>query len=405
MIYNFPLSKTYQIPINRIDKLTDNNLVLSSINNEFIICEIGINYLDLQRNPNNAEMYNSLFQYKGYITRFRELKLAYNYAYGLKNLGNTAYLNAGLQCIIHCDYLSEYFLSDSFKHEYDLYFSKYKKTASGFSNAYSNFLKKGVADVASLRSSFVRLKPKFDNKNQNDSPEFIIDFLNELSSNLNLARLYPDVEESLYDTYEDRKWKKYIRKEHSIIQDLFYGMISTNHTCSNCNSSSKSYEVFLSLNLPIVKNDCTLEDCLEKQFFGSAKVAKCSKCGKESKFSCNSTISHAPYYLIVLFKRFKRDKLFIQKNSGLVVYNQFLNIKRFISSPNDNGQYELICVNMHHGSLVSGHYTAECKVKNEWLNFDDTTVNNAKFSAHSSAYLLIYKKCSAPPANVQNNDE
>ncbi|OBS82658.1 hypothetical protein A6R68_23347 [Neotoma lepida] len=127
---------------------------------------------------------------------------------GLRNLGNTCYMNAILQCLCSISPLVEYFLSGK-------YITALQKDCSDVTTAFAYLMTDmwlGDSDCVSpeiFLSALGSLYPVFLKKTQQDAQEFLIYVLNELHEAL----------------------KKVMASETSIITRLFEGQLSYSITC------------------------------------------------------------------------------------------------------------------------------------------------------------------------------
>lgn len=110
-----------------------------------------------------------------------------------------------------------------------------------------------------------------------------------------------------------------------------------------------------------------------------------------------------PPVLLLHIKRFKysnRSREKINANVGFPLTG--LDLKPYVSEEAERTgvkvpSYDLYAVCNHFGSLVAGHYTANCKVqgangKEEWMTFNDDKVSPVSEDkvVSQQAYILFY---------------
>lgn len=173
--------------------------------------------------------------------------------FGLSNLGNTCYFNSSLQCILNCRYFTNSILNDNNNSN-----EKKEKLISIFYDLVKKIqLKKNIISPHEVLKEFRKIESKYNNSYQHDSPEFLSDFLNALSSQLNkVNQSNSNSTQYNINTPEDFD-KKCKSKEDSIIKDLFYGHISNTYIC-NCNTKQINYEQFLLFHCPLNKSKTTI---------------------------------------------------------------------------------------------------------------------------------------------------
>ena len=173
--------------------------------------------------------------------------------YSFEQKDNNCYFTAGLQCLLRCTFLTNYFNSKLFEkenllkdsgteYELCLEYSKFvqKLCASSFvENSFNKKEKSIKGDYSKLFELLASVKKKYDNKNQHDSSELMVDFLNTL--------------------LEGVKRKSKSEKENSIINDLFYGESLNQYTCNTCGLTKEQKENFLLISLPIIVNKNSIE--------------------------------------------------------------------------------------------------------------------------------------------------
>ena len=183
---------------------------------------------------------------------------------GLNNLGNTCYMNTGLQCLSNCELLTKYFLGKY----YESFVNKENPIGSGgeIVEKYSqliNHLWHGNREYISpiqFKNAFGKMYTAFNGSRQQDTQEFISYLLDSLHEDLNKVLKKPYIEEKdiapdLPDE-EIFKIKKdiYLCRNQSFIADLIYGFYKSTVFCpeKNCKNITKSFEPFNMINLSLV---------------------------------------------------------------------------------------------------------------------------------------------------------
>uniref|UniRef100_A0A8D0KQC4 ubiquitinyl hydrolase 1 n=1 Tax=Strix occidentalis caurina TaxID=311401 RepID=A0A8D0KQC4_STROC len=303
---------------------------------------------------------------------------------GLRNLGNTCYMNAILQCLCSVPPLVEYFLSG------DTFPSKgYSAAAFGclMSDMWCGEFDSVSPEV--FYSVLGKQYPTFSKRTQEDAQEFLICVLNELHQALKKVRA---------QLWCFGDWSV---SETSIITQLFEGQLSYEITCLGCKTTTDRPESFTILSLPIPsKSACSLQDCLECFFQQDTLTWNnqiyCSWCGTKQDAAVKATITKAPQIIIFHLKRFEWQGWGKRKLSTDICYPlSNLDLSPY-SSPlfYKNAEYSLCAVVNHSGFLNKGHYTAFCKhsVTKNWYSFDDAQITKIPNSSvqTDTAYLLFY---------------
>lgn len=94
-----------------------------------------------------------------------------------------------------------------------------------------------------------------------------------------------------------------------MISDLFAGQHASRLKCTTCGTTSTTYEAFYSISVEIPRSgSASIEQCLRsycaEEMLSGDEVWKCPSCKKEREALKSITITRAPRYLVVHFKRF-----------------------------------------------------------------------------------------------------
>ncbi|OXB65679.1 hypothetical protein ASZ78_014658 [Callipepla squamata] len=167
----------------------------------------------------------------------------------------------------------------------------------------------------------------------------------------------------------------------TVVTAIFGGILQNEVNCLICGTESRKFDPFLDLSLDIpsqfrnkrTKNQengpmCTLRDCLRSftdlEELDETELYMCHKCKKKQKST---------------------KKFWIQK------------LPKVRINPENSGPesclYDLAAVVVHHGSGVgSGHYTAYAAHEGRWFHFNDSTVTltDEETVVKAKAYILFY---------------
>jgi ubiquitin C-terminal hydrolase len=205
-------------------------------------------------------------------------------------------------------------------------------------------------------------------------------------------------------------WNRYIKNnKHSLITDLFTGIFYSKITCTVCGRSSNSFEPFTMLSIQTNKNNDTLDQCLsafseEEELTGINKYL-CSVCNKKQNATKQMYIWEPPEYLIIHFKRFRKEYVnggvSVSKINTLIEFPiNGLTLDKCYSEIHFRSDYvyDLYAISEHSGGCNGGHYIAHCKnsINHKWYEFNDSSVRHVpddKIEQNiitANAYILFY---------------
>ncbi|KAE9187286.1 hypothetical protein PF005_g20514 [Phytophthora fragariae] len=188
---------------------------------------------------------------------------------GLRNLGNTCFMNSMLQCLINTAPLRDYFLKRDPETNSPFFSTEINRDnplgMKGFMAVeFATLLRKiwsnefTVVTPTSLKSVIGQYAPQFAGYQQQDSQELMNFLLDGLHEDLNRVKTKPYTKPVERNGREDpevaqEEWHQFLRRNDSIIVDNFMGQLRSHVTCSNpdCGNESITFDPYMNLSVPI----------------------------------------------------------------------------------------------------------------------------------------------------------
>uniref|UniRef100_A0A7N6AHV3 Ubiquitin carboxyl-terminal hydrolase 8 n=1 Tax=Anabas testudineus TaxID=64144 RepID=A0A7N6AHV3_ANATE len=329
---------------------------------------------------------------------------------GLRNLGNTCYMNSILQCLCNTPAMADYFNNNYYLE--DINRSNILGHKGEVAEEFGVIMKAlwaGLYKCISPRDFKItigKINEQFAGYDQQDSQELLLFLMDGLHEDLNKAdnrKRYKEEENDHLDdqTAADLAWSKHKLLNESIIVALFQGQFKSTLQCLTCHRKSRTFETFMYLSLPLASTSkCSLQDCLrlfskEERLTDNNKVF-CRHCKANRDSTKKLEIWKVPPIVLVHLKRFSYEGRWKQKLQTSVDFPlDNLDLSQYVIGPKQNlKRYSLYGVSNHYGGLDGGHYTAYCKnaPKQRWYKFDDHEVSEISTSSvkSSAAYILFY---------------
>ncbi|XP_032800282.2 ubiquitin carboxyl-terminal hydrolase 2-like isoform X2 [Petromyzon marinus] len=331
---------------------------------------------------------------------------------GLRNLGNTCFLNSVIQCLSNSNDLRDYCLKGDFKQELNMGSRMKGALMEEFARLLQALWSSTGSETVSpqaFKTQIQKYAPRFMGYNQQDAQEFLRFLLDGLHGEVNrvLSRPRQPISDDL-DSYSDdekakRMWKRYLEKENSKIVDLFVGQLKSSLKCSTCDFCSTTFDPFWDLSLPISQSyDCSLVDCIrlftKEEVLDGDERPTCSRCKARRKCTKKFTIQKFPKILVLHLKRFSESSRRYQ-TSKLSTFVDFplrdLDLGNFAADKNVSAVYNLYAVANHSGTTMGGHYIAYGRPpgSSEWYCYNDSRVTPLSIGQvrSSEAYVLFYE--------------
>ena len=322
---------------------------------------------------------------------------------GLDNIGAPDIMNATLQCLSNTTQLTDFFLKSSI--------TKKMLKKNSISNEYYKLLtnlwdrknnKKSYAphsfkELLGKENSLFAIKCASDLRDLIDfllerfhKELNLIDFNNLQKNNIIIKQQDQFDEKKMLNLFVDDFKVEY----HSIISDLFYGVMEGKTKCLECNNIKYNFQVYSFIEFPLelvndycIKNglktnnttnpDINIYECFK--YYEKEDLMKgdnqmyCNICKKccDALYSYNILYS-LPNLLIIILKRGKNAFY-----KGKVNFPEKLNLLNFVTFQNGNTYFELYAViSVIETSSTSHHFVAYCKNKidKKWYKYDDSLV-------------------------------
>lgn len=275
----------------------------------------------------------------------------------------------------------------------------------------------GVIAPSAVKSVVGKVSSQFIGYNQHDAQEFLRFLLDALHEDVNQVHRMPPYEEldeqptDSDQTVADMWWRNYTERNAGVIVDLFAGQLRSCVTCSKCGNTSRAFDVFWDLSLPLPRSgklgssfgskQVPLTQCLDlyiaPEKLEGSEAHYCRKCKTHQRSEKKLALWRAPPVLVLHLKRFTFGTFRRTKLTTAVDFPQTgLDVRPFaaegspVAAPGACTTYNLVAVVNHMGSLGGGHYTAHALNGGEWLTYNDSRVGPAHSLGQSEGYLLFY---------------
>lgn len=232
------------------------------------------------------------------------------------------------------------------------------------------------------------------------------------------------------------EFDRYIHRDWSKLTELFAGQHISRLQCTTCTKTSTTYETFYSISVEIPPNrgrPVSLHDCLRSyttsETLAGDEVWRCPNCRAEREATKRITISRAPEYLVIHFKRFSASHTERARkvHTPIDFPLKGLDMSSYMLQPPDAQTvkylegtygpratetppsmqppflYDAYAVMRHlGGTMGSGHYIAlvEDKSRGRWRQFNDDKIDDfmpeqlspSQRLQNEQAYIVFYQR-------------
>lgn len=329
---------------------------------------------------------------------------------GFKNLGNTCYLNAVLQCLTYTPPLANFCLRLQHSVSCDSLAQQDKKSDCPFC-----LLEKRIVRSLSIDSTL-------------DTPGKIIGSLKIFAEHFRLGR-QEDAHEFLRYVIDachttclrlkklQQQRRKYVSNGggdsfngSTVVKEIFGGALQSQVKCLSCGNESNKVDEIMDISIDVL-NSSSLKEAFEKFFQpeildGNNKY-KCDSCKKLVAARKQMSIVQAPNILVIQLKRF--EGIFGGKIDKAIAFEEVLVLSSFMckTSQDPNPEYKLFATIVHSGfSPDSGHYYAYIKdAIGRWYCCNDSYVSVSTLQEVSSekVYILFFSRTKQRPMLPSTN--
>ncbi|XP_014501111.1 ubiquitin carboxyl-terminal hydrolase 25 isoform X2 [Vigna radiata var. radiata] len=319
---------------------------------------------------------------------------------GLRNLGNSCYLNSVLQCLTYTPPLANFCLT--LQHSSLCDFSASTCPFCILEKQIARSLKLDLShDAPSKIQSCIRIFAEhFRCGRQEDAHEFlryVIDACHNTCLRL----------KKLHRKGGDANGGGGDGGGSTVVKEIFGGALQSQVKCLCCGYESNKVDEIMDISLDVFHSN-SLQDSMQKFFQpevldGNNKY-KCDSCKKLVAAKKQMSILEAPNILVIQLKRF--EGILGGKIDKAVAFEEVLVLSSFMCKASQP-EYKLFGTIVHSGySPESGHYYAYIKdAMGRWYCCDDSSVSVATLQEVLSekVYILFFSRTNQRPVSSNNS--
>ncbi|KAA3453147.1 ubiquitin carboxyl-terminal hydrolase 25-like isoform X1 [Gossypium australe] len=320
---------------------------------------------------------------------------------GLRNLGNSCYLNSVLQCLTYTPPLANFCLRSQHSSSCDASASK-KPRDCPFCILEAWITRSLTLDLtldapSKIQSCIKIFAEHFRFGRQEDAHEFLRYVIDACHNTcLRLKKLRRQGSEGGGEALNG----------NTVVKEIFGGALQSQVKCLGCGAESNKVDEIMDISLDIL-NSGSLKEAMHKFFQpevldGNNKY-KCDNCKKLVAARKQLSIRQAPNILVIQLKRF--EGILGAKIDRLITFEEVLVLSSFMSKASQDPQpvYNLFGTIVHSGySPESGHYYAYIKdAMGRWYCCNDSFVSlsNLQEVLSEKVYILFFSRTNQRPGS------
>ncbi|KAK5833863.1 ubiquitin carboxyl-terminal hydrolase 25-like isoform X1 [Gossypium arboreum] len=320
---------------------------------------------------------------------------------GLRNLGNSCYLNSVLQCLTYTPPLANFCLRSQHSSSCDASASK-KPRDCPFCILEAWITRSLTLDLtldapSKIQSCIKIFAEHFRFGRQEDAHEFLRYVIDACHNTcLRLKKLRRQGSEGGGEAVNG----------NTVVKEIFGGALQSQVKCLGCGAESNKVDEIMDISLDIL-NSGSLKEAMHKFFQpevldGNNKY-KCDNCKKLVAARKQLSIRQAPNILVIQLKRF--EGILGAKIDRLITFEEVLVLSSFMSKASQDPQpvYNLFGTIVHSGySPESGHYYAYIKdAMGRWYCCNDSFVSlsNLQEVLSEKVYILFFSRTNQRPGS------
>ncbi|XP_057812302.1 ubiquitin carboxyl-terminal hydrolase 25-like [Salvia miltiorrhiza] len=325
---------------------------------------------------------------------------------GLRNLGNTCYLNSVLQCLTYTPPLANFCLRYLHSSVCDFGTGKEKKGDCPFcileKRIARSLSSEAVSDAPVKINSCLRIYAEhFRTGRQEDAHEFLRYVIDACHNTCLRIKKLQHQQRGRNGTANGGD---FAGAGETVVKEIFGGALQSQVKCLSCGAESNKVDEIMDISLDILHSG-SLREALQKFFQpevldGNNKY-KCDNCKKLVAARKQMSILEAPNVLVIQLKRF--EGIFGSKIDKPIAFDEILVLSSHMckGSKDQQPEYNLFGTIVHSGfSPDSGHYYAYIKdAIGRWYCCNDSyvSVSTLQEVLSEKVYILFFSRAKQRP--------